>query len=271
MNIVTTTSVFPQGSDWKDATRRLKSAGFSALDFAFDYCDGKNDPLMGDGYLAWAEDLRGTADSIGVTFSHAHAPFDADARGDLAERTLACAKILGVRYLVVHPLWNKAEGVYYEGEEFLAVNTDAYLPLVSLAEEYGLTILTENLLWGASISPQSISDLVKRVDRENFGWCYDSGHAHCFGISPEALIGLIPPKSLHLQDNYGVPMGDEHLIPGDGTIDWKLLLKTLVKIGYNGDFVLEAHRQSLATEDAKRDALLQELYTRAETLRSTIV
>jgi len=189
----------------------------------------------------------------------------------LVERTLTSAKILGVKFLVVHPLWKKAEEVYFEGEEFLTVNTEAYLPLVDLAAEYGITILTENLLWGSSIFPQSISDLVGRVNRPNFGWCYDSGHAHCFGLSPEALIGLIPPKSLHLQDNHGIPMGDEHLMPGDGTIDWDFLLKTLVQIGYAGDFVLEAHRQSCTAPDEERDEILKELYSRAVKLKSTIV
>ncbi|MBQ3054793.1 MAG: sugar phosphate isomerase/epimerase [Oscillospiraceae bacterium] len=271
MKIVTTTSVFPPGTDWHSAILRLKNAGFSSLDFAFDYCDRPEDPLMGPDYAEWAASLRKYADSLGLEFTHSHAPFDADARGEIVEHTLHAAQILGVRYLVVHPLWRKADEIYYEGEEFLEVNTAAYLPLAELAENYGLTILTENLLWGASIQPRAISDLVARVNRPNFGWCYDSGHAHCFGISPETLIGLIPPLSLHLQDNYGIPMGDEHLLPGDGTIDWDLLLKTLVKIGYSGEFVLEAHRQSCSAPDNERDAILKELCSRAETYRSRII
>ncbi len=271
MKLVTTTSVFPPGTDWKSAVLRLKNAGFTTLDFAFDYCDRPEDPLMGPDYAAWAKELWEYADSLGVEFTHSHAPFDADARGEIVEHTLHAAQILGAKYLVVHPLWKKAEDVSFEGEEFLAVNTEAYLPLVDLAAEYGITILTENLLWGASILPQAISDLVGRVNRPNFGWCYDSGHAHCFGVSPEALVGLIPPLSLHLQDNHGIPMGDEHLIPGDGTIDWALLLNTLVKIGYTGEFVLEAHRQSCTAPDEERDGILKELYSRAEKLRSRII
>ena len=72
--------------------------------------------------------------------------------------------------------------------------------------------------------------------------------------------------SLHIQDNHGT-YRDEHLMPGDGDIDWKEFLDTLHTIGYKGEMVLEAHHQSLEAEDENRDAILSEIYRRADKMR----
>ena len=69
------------------------------------------------------------------------------------------------------------------------------------------------------------------------------------------------PKSLHIHDNHGDGQ-DEHLFPGDGTIDWKEVLNTLRAIGYAGDLVMEAHHQSIKTPDEQREELLGNLFNR---------
>ena len=139
--------------------------------------------------------------------------------------------------------------------------------LLPVAQECGVVLLSENILWGASADPRNIADLVKRVDSPWFGWCFDVGHAHCSGYGPDILRQCSAvPLSLHIQDNDG--SGDGHLIPGDGTIDWDLFLTVLKEIGYLGDCVLEAHHQSLEAPDAERDAILARLMETAKTMRS---
>ena len=264
MNIVTTTSVFPPCWDMDDILKRLRAAGFSHLDLAFDYCIQKPDyPFMTEDYEAWAISLRQKAEALGLTFTHAHAPFSADRRGALVEKTLRCTALLGIRYLVVHPIWKNAEGTIVDPEDFLSVNVEAIRPLLSLAEQYGVILLTENLLWGASIRPSVISELVRRVNSPFFGWCYDTGHAHSEGEALTALLDCSSaPLSLHIQDNHGAHR-DEHLIPGDGTLDFATCFSLLKKIGYAGDFVLEAHHQSVEAPDSERDAILSRLYERS--------
>ena len=91
----------------------------------------------------------------------------------------------------------------------------------------------------------------------------DTGHANRCGLPQTSLLGLShPPLSLHVQDNHGDH--DEHLLPGDGTIDWKVFLDTLHAVGYGGDLVLEAHHQSIDAPDNQRDAILTDLLHRAE-------
>ena len=271
--VVTTTSVYPPCTDQTEVLRRLHGIGYTGLDLAFDYCVQETDyPFMTDAYEDWARSLRAQADALGVRYSHGHAPFDASGRGDIVERTLRCAELLGIRYLVVHPIWRDADGnILHDREEFLSVNTQAILPLLPEAARHGVVLLSENLLWGASVDAENISALVSRVDSPWFGWCYDTGHAKALGRTPDALYGCIPPLSLHIQDNHGRTDGlyDDHLIPGDGKIDWKRLMDILRETGYPGDVVLEAHHQPLeAKDEAARQAILAELLVRAQKLRT---
>ena len=273
MNIVTTTSVFPPCYPAEKALMRLKNCGFTHLDLAFDYCvQDPQFPFMTDSWEDWAKRLAAFAEKNGVRYTHAHANGNAACRTVPMLRSFKVCRILGIPYMVVHPLFRDDNGKNIDSvDEFVTANVTAIRPLLEIAEENGVTILSENLLWGASIQPSAIDALVNAVDSPHFGWCYDTGHAHAFGIGAEALIGLThAPLSLHMQDNHGKG-GDEHLLPGDGTIDWTHFLHVLNEIGYQGDVVLEAHHQSLDAKDEEREGILCELYRRAEQMRDMLV
>lgn len=269
MNIVTTTSVFPPNYPAEQALHRLSRVGFSCLDMAFDYCTDPSHPFVGDEWKAWAYELRKKADALGVRYTHAHARGDAASRGTIVLRTMEACKLLGIKYLVIHPLHKQNGEVITDDAEFIKINAEAIRPLLPYAEENGVTILSENLLWGSSIRPDVIARLVEAVDHLNFSWCFDTGHAHCSGIPVSALRSIrTVPRSLHIQDNSGKPCKDEHLIPGDGTIDWKEFLDLLLEVGYEGDLVLEAHHQSLDAADEDREKILSDLLSRAERMNA---
>ena len=271
MKIVTTTSVFPYDYPIEKATERLANIGFKNLDIALDYCARNiSCGYMSENWREWAKNLRALADSLGVSFTHAHANGDASTRDESMMRAYEVCKILGVKYIVVHSVYKKSEGVWYTDDaEFIEVNKKALKPLLELAEKNGIIILAENLLWGSTIHPNSISALVSAVNSNYFGWCYDTGHYNAHGVSFRRLVGNIVPLSLHIHDNNG-NYRDEHLIPGDGNIDWKGFLDTLREIGYKGDLVLEAHHQSIDAPDEERDAILRELLSRAERMNEYI-
>ena len=264
-NIVTTTSVFPPCSDLQRVLRVLAEIGYDGADIAFDYCVQQPDyPFMTDAYEAWAEGISETAKECGIVISHSHASFDASCRDEaLIRRTLHCCQIMGIRYLVVHPIWRDANGwVINDRGVFLDINAAAIASITAFAEQYGVTVLSENLLWGASADPTVISALVGRVEDPHFGWCYDTGHAKSLGYAPAVLRDCIPPLSLHMQDNHG--HGDDHLLPGDGAIDWDDVIACLGDCGYRGDFVLEAHHQPLeAKNERERKSILIDLYMRS--------
>ena len=168
----------------------------------------------------------------------------------------------------MHPIWREADKTIIEDEErFIRVNAEAVKPLLGEAEKRGVVILSENLLWGASKDPRIIARLVREVGSPWFGWCLDTGHANNFGFGAEVLPQCCAvPLSLHIQDNHGDGR-DEHLIPGDGLIDWDAMIGALREIGYAGDCVLEAHHQSLEAPDEARDGILARLLVTARILR----
>ena len=267
MRLVTTTGVFPIGTDHFHIVDRLAKIGYTALDMAFDYCELGCGEFMSARYEDWALRLREHAEKQGIRFTHSHGSFDADAVGSIVERNLRCAEILGIPYMVVHPVFRAPGGRIYTEEEYLDINQAHYTSLLEMAGKCGVTLLCENLLWGASIPPKAQSELVSRVDSPYFGWCFDTGHAHRCGLRQTSLLGLAhPPLSLHVQDNHGDH--DAHLLPGDGSIDWKEFLDTLHAVDYRGDLVLEAHHQSIDAPDEARDAILTDLLDRAQKLRS---
>ena len=266
VKIVTTTAVFEEGYPADKAIERLSGLGFEALDMALDYwTHSPESPFLQDDYLTWAENLRLLAEDKGMPYTHSHAPGEAGTN-PIIGRSVKCAGTLGAKFTVVHPVWRVNWEIIEDAEEFIKINTEAIKPWLETAESSGVTILSENLLWGASKDPKIIAELVKSVGSDNFGWCYDTGHANIFGYKPDILKECVAvPLSLHMQDNSG--KGDEHLIPGDGTVDWDLLVSTLKDIGYPGDCVLEAHHQSLDTPDSERDAVLTRLLDSAKVLR----
>ncbi len=267
--IVTTTDVFEDGYPAEDAAERLARLGYEGIDMGFDYWTFDDSPFLGDGYLDWAKGVRARADAAGIVYTHAHAPGEADV-GDVIGRSIEAAAVLGARYLVVHPVWHEKNGRTIETRaRFLDVNAKAIKKWLPKAQACGVVLLSENILWGASRNPRIIADLVKKVDSDWFGWCFDVGHAHCCGYEAAVLKKCsVAPMSLHIQDNDG--SGDGHLIPGDGTIDWNAFLSVLREIGYLGDCVLEAHHQSLHAPDAERDAILTRLLETAKPMRDAM-
>lgn len=269
MNIVTTTSVFPKEQPAHVSLERLRRVGYTALDMAFDYCVYAEHPFMSERRAEWGMDLRRRADAIGVRYTHAHAPGSVNAKDMRNAWSMELCKILGIRYLVIHPIFRVGDEIITDRKAFIEVNANEVRKLLPTAVENGVTVLSENLLWGASIDPRVIADTVRAVDHPNFGWCFDTGHAHCNGVSVSVLREVsVIPLSLHIQDNSGAPGRDEHLLPGDGTIDWYLFLDVLKEIGYRGDLVLEAHHQSLDASDGEREGILSELLHRAERMRA---
>lgn len=264
--IVTTTSVFPKGYPADKALIRLKRIGFDALDMAFDYwVYSAESPFLGDGYLSWIAELKALSEKYNIPYTHSHCPGGADS-GEVIERTLRAASALGARYMVLHPMYREENGdEITDPERFVKLNAEYTRPYVELAEKLNIIILSENLDTGASIDPRNIVELVKEIDSPCFGWCFDVGHANCFGFAPDILKECeVVPLSLHIHDNDG--RGDDHYIPGDGNIDFKLFISVLEEIGYKGDCVLEAHYQSKEALDEDRDEILERLLCAARSL-----
>ena len=88
MRIVTTTSVFPSDYPAEQALQRLAACGFRHLDLAIDYleCHAAS-PFHSENWEDWAKRLGEQAQTLGVAYTHAHAPGNAARRDPLFLRS----------------------------------------------------------------------------------------------------------------------------------------------------------------------------------------
>ena len=109
--------------------------------------------------------------------------------------------------------------------------------LGAFARPLGVRLLVENLLSEAT-TPEHLMNILQMGHLPNVGVCLDMGHAHINQSVAEA-IGTLGDRvlSVHVHDNHGTK--DEHLWPGDGTIDWPAAAKALNALAAPPAAVLE--------------------------------
>jgi sugar phosphate isomerase/epimerase len=99
-------------------------------------------------------------------------------------------------------------------------------------------------------------ELRERVDHPCFGLTIDIGHLHCQGEVPIAehlRRGRELLWNVHIEDmRRGV---HEHLMFGEGEIDFGPVLRTLAEIGYDGGVHVELSRHSHNAVETARRAL----------------
>ena len=101
----------------------------------------------------------------------------------------------------------------------------------------------------------TIEDGVRIIEEqqfENMGIALDTGHCH---VNKEVLVDTVDllnqkqiPMHIHLDDNN--TMGDQHKIPGEGSIDFVPFLQALIKADYDGYLTVELGFDYTANPDA---------------------
>ena len=150
------------------------------------------------------------------------------------------AAALNVHYFVIHP--GPEDPPPTRSEEQLPRLQHVIHSLDQIAKrcrEFGISCVLENklphLIFGSTGEILWILDGLKDV---GVGMCLDVGHAYVAGADMNDLFKVRGRlMMIHAHDNRG--HSDDHLAPGDGTIDWSRLLGTLVQIDFHGAFILE--------------------------------
>ncbi len=141
--------------------------------------------------------------------------------GDAYERTLiaalrACAE-RGIKHLVVHTTKKFITPPYN------MTGVRRFRRAAEAAEQYQVNIALENTRF-----LNYNQYLYEHIPSERLRFCFDCGHANCFtpAQDPLALFGdkLV---TMHLHDNHGAASGDEHMMPGEGNIDFAALMQRL--------------------------------------------
>jgi sugar phosphate isomerase/epimerase len=149
------------------------------------------------------------------------------------------ASQLGVRHVVIHPGGPYVPMTRADRDRMLALNVTAFRRLGDLAGERGMRIGLENLTVRAVSAPYEVLDLVSAIDHPAIGITLDTSHANVMGLDIPTVIREFGPYLIatHISDNDG--SGDQHLTPGNGSIDWPPVMHALRQVGYDGLFNLE--------------------------------
>ncbi|MBR3837711.1 MAG: sugar phosphate isomerase/epimerase [Clostridia bacterium] len=228
-----------------------KAAGFDAIDYSY-YYDKECEEVLGDGYKEYAEKLRVHLDKVGIACNQAHAPFSLKyglERNIFEEKylwmihALESASILGAENIVVHSI------TVPDGVDFEKYNIEYYKSFIPYCEQFGIHVAVENLfsrdkkrkrLIGKLGSPAELNSIVEKINSPWIVACVDIGHAALTGYEPEKFIEAVNPgilKSLHVQDNDY--LGDKHILPYTGELNWEAIMHSLKKAGYTGDLTFE--------------------------------
>ncbi len=202
------------------------------------------------------EDTSRMLRELGVDLPQAHAylranvahPDEARRQSDLDTllRHFAHCAQLGVRDVVVHPGVGLGHSTRDELREIIRLNVESFKLLCDRAGEVGLRLCVENMLPSRNagrqsfgIHPHELLGLLEEVDSAVLGVVFDTSHANVSGLDIGAAIRELGSTiwCTHLSDNDGT--GDQHLIPGDGDVDWPTAMAALREVGYTGRVNLE--------------------------------
>jgi sugar phosphate isomerase/epimerase len=176
----------------------------------------------------------GRAGAPAVNLLHPEKARRIDAMDEI-KRALDAAEQIPFSNLVLH-LGERDDGWSQRSVEF---GIDALEHLGAFAHPLGVRLLTENLL-SEPTTPEHLVTLLDLGRLNSVGICLDLGHAHMTVGVAEAITTLNSRiATLHVHDNHGLK--DEHLWPGDGSIDWPSAVKALKALPTPPATVLEIH------------------------------
>jgi sugar phosphate isomerase/epimerase len=202
--------------------------------------------------------IRDALETTGVELYSVHCPCGQDldwSSGDEEVCELAQGMVgsviegsaeLGASVVVLHPgrIGDKETDAAYV--ERLANNI---APLVVTAEAEQIALALENMPYQREHT-EAMANVARLVGSQRLVVCLDTGHAHMIEGLAQAVDAAGPTIGhIHMHDNDGEH--DQHLLPGQGTINWRHLAPLIgPDSDYQGAVVVEARTpEGLALAD----------------------
>ena len=186
-------------------------------------------------------------------------------------RCLEATAMLGARIMAMHPRGCYVSGTRYEGSvkgwnlcglmpdqpggcfsdgredpgRSVSLNIAYWKPFCEKAARLGCAVGVENLprwpnwdMTFCSNDPDAQTAIIDGLG-EGAAGVWDFGHAYLTNGGDTGPLKKLGSriKGLHVHDNGGV--NDDHLIPFDGTIDWREQMSALRAAGFDGFLTLE--------------------------------
>ena len=216
----------------EDAIRRLAGIGWRCFEFYSVHMAGMNkrkDPAK------HFSALRELCEKLGVSILAAHD----NTQGVPPEKFIQWAQILGAKTVVLHP----------RVDETKEQNLEMLKGWIPWAERFEIRVAVENMhdmipdiagrrAFGAT--PSELLSLAEKTNPELVGVCWDVNHAHVQKLDQYQAIKELGKHLFHVHATDTTTDSEElHLLPFEGKVDWKLVIKALREIEYEGLFSLE--------------------------------
>ena len=122
--------------------------------------------------------------------------------------------------------------------------------IAEYAAKFGVQLAMENTKDSVWALDRILDEIGDDPETTNVGICIDIGHANqSTDAGREPVCNYLERYAgqlihLHLHDNQGD--SDDHLIPGEGSVNWARVFGILESIGFSGTAVLEAHQEGVS-------------------------
>ena len=211
-------------------------------------------------------ELRNLLGRHGLRIDTIHGP-----RADLPDSVeqmsaLACAAAdLGIPVIVLHP------GPFEVEEQQLPELLGTVLRNCSMVEHIsrrtGVKFALENVMPGHADS--LLQRALSRLNPAHFGFCYDSSHDQIDGPRPFDLLRSLRHRliAVHLSDRIREFV--DHVLPGEGFMDWQDLTAVLRTTCFAGPLLLEVMMKHSRHQDPR--AFLRAAYEQARYLHSLVL
>jgi sugar phosphate isomerase/epimerase len=175
-------------------------------------------------------------------------------RIDHTRRALTLAKELGAPCITTEPggpvppgeSWSAALELFVEMIKPVAEHAEKEDVLLLVEPEPGLLIETA----------EQFLEFIGHIDSPAVGMNFDIGHAYCVKDDPATTIPRVEKyiRHFHLEDIAATRV-HQHLIPGEGAIDFAAALRAIRDIGYAGWITIELYPYVANPDEAARLAL----------------
>lgn len=235
----------------------MKKYGFSGT-----FCGARN-PRLGE-IVDLCREAEITVENLHAPFKHINdiwldTPDGERMLAELLESVDDCARY-GIPLLVVH----LSSSDYPPPINPLGMHRFGLL--MAYAKEKGVTIAYEN--------QRKLSNIALAFEEfEDAVFCYDTGHESVLCLLNIAFMPLFGKRlgALHVHDNHCVHNADEHLIPGDGTVDFARVTDDIAASDFKGTMMLEIMvGNSTCYEGVSADAYYAKAAAAARKLADTV-
>ena len=242
----------------EDAIRRIAALGYGGIE------------LMADAPHAWPEDLtphdvdaiRKTLDDHDLTIANINVfmmnkindprqpywhpswiepnPEYRRVRIDHTVRSLTLARQLGASSISTEP----GGPIENESDRPAAMNTfvEMLKPVLDHAAREDVRLLVEPEPGLLIENTAQFIELRERIDSPQMALNFDVGHFYCVGDPLAASIEQLAPyiNHVHVEDIADTRV-HQHLVPGDGAIDFREVFDSLARIRYDGWLTVELY------------------------------